>query len=52
MKRAGLLAAILVLLMAGFCSAEEKKLLIDDFEISVSSGPEARLISARAMVLP
>jgi len=40
MKRAGFLAAILVLLAAGVCLAEEKKLLIDDFEISVSSGPE------------
>ncbi len=39
MKRALLLAAV-ILGVTTFCFAEEKKLLIDDFEISVSGGPD------------
>ena len=40
MKKMGFLAAALVLLTAGVCSAEGKNLLIDDFEIAISNGPE------------
>jgi hypothetical protein len=40
MKKAGFLAVVLVLLMAGVCLAQEKNLLIDDFEISITGGPD------------
>ena len=39
MKRFGL-ALLLVLGLALFCFAQEKSLLIDDFEIAVSNGPD------------
>jgi len=40
MKRTIVLAAALVLGLAGLCFAADNNLLIDDFEISVSGGPE------------
>jgi len=40
MKRAIVLAAALVLELAGLCFAADNNLLLDDFEISVSGGPE------------
>ncbi|MDD5097110.1 MAG: carbohydrate binding domain-containing protein [Candidatus Omnitrophica bacterium] len=40
MKRFAFLAALAMLLTAQPCSAEGDDLLLDDFEISVSSGPE------------
>ena len=40
MKKAGFLAVVLVLLMAGISFAQEKNLLIDDFEVSITGGPE------------
>jgi hypothetical protein len=40
MKKAGFLAVVLVLLMAGISFAQEKNLLIDDFEVSITGGPD------------
>ncbi|TAM40201.1 hypothetical protein EPN54_02845, partial [bacterium] len=40
MKRMIVLAAALVLGLAGLCFAADNNLLLDDFEISVSNGPE------------
>ncbi|PIQ88153.1 MAG: hypothetical protein COV73_00400 [Candidatus Omnitrophica bacterium CG11_big_fil_rev_8_21_14_0_20_43_6] len=40
MKKLGFLAMALVLLMASGCSAADGNLLIDDFEVAVSGGPE------------
>ncbi len=40
MGKAVFLAAIAVLLATGICLAEGNNLLLDDFEVSVSSGPE------------
>ena len=40
MKKAGFLTITLALLIAGACLAESNNLLLEDFEISVSNGPE------------
>ncbi|MDD5560941.1 MAG: carbohydrate binding domain-containing protein [Candidatus Omnitrophica bacterium] len=40
MKKAWFLAIVLVLSAAGICFAEGSNLLIDDFEISITGGPE------------
>jgi hypothetical protein len=40
MKKAGFLAVVLVLLMVGISFAQEKTLLIDDFEVSITGGPD------------
>jgi len=40
MKRTTLLAAAFVLGLVGLCFAQEKNLVLDDFEISVSGGPQ------------
>ena len=40
MKKVGFLTIALVLLLAGVCLAESDNLLLDDFEIVVSNGPE------------
>ncbi len=40
MKKLGFLTTALVLLVVGVCLAEGNNLMLDDFEISVSNGPE------------
>jgi hypothetical protein len=45
MKRVGLLAAVLVLLVTGVCLAADSNLLLDDFEMTVSSGAEGTVDS-------
>lgn len=40
MKRTTLLAAAFVLGLVGLCFTQEKNLVLDDFEISVSGGPQ------------
>jgi uncharacterized protein YcfL len=40
MKKAGFLTTVLILLMLGVCLAAEGNLLLDDFEVVVSGGPE------------
>jgi len=40
MKKLGFLTALLVFLVAGVCLAAGNDLLLEDFEISVSNGPE------------
>lgn len=45
MKKIGFLAAVLVLLVTGVCLAESNNLLLEDFEISVSGGPEGTVDS-------
>ena len=39
MKKSGLLIAVFVLSLTTFCFAQENNLLIDDFEVDISSGP-------------
>jgi len=40
LKKTKLLAIVLTLMVSGVCLAENNNLLLDDFEISVSNGPE------------
>ena len=40
MKKVEFLSVVLVLLLAGVCLAQEKNLLIDDFEIAITGGPD------------